>query len=105
MCIRDSLYAAIVVSNCFRIQLLEFITAVMLLQEFLSVCIGSPDGGQTSGLCGHNIHAIAVIGGHGGYTRSNELHYLVLNITILIYCCADCKRDIVWTNEQIRFAG
>ena len=77
----------------------------MLLQECLGVCIGSPDGGQAGGLGGHNVHAVTVVSGHGGNARSNELHYFILNIAILIYCCADCQRNIVRSNERSRFSG
>ena len=99
------LHAAVIVSYLCRIQLLERLASVMLLQEGLGVCIGSPDGGQTGGLGGHNVDAVPVVCGHGGYARSDELHYLVLHIAVLVDSTADSQGNVVGSNEGLGLAG
>ena len=77
----------------------------MLLQECPGVIIGSPDGGQAGGLGGHNIHAITVVSSHGRNAWSDELHYFILYIAILVNSSADSQCDIVRSNERLRFSG
>ena len=70
----------------------------MLLQEALGILIGPPDRGQAGCLGGHNIHAVAVVGGHVGDSGAYKLHHLVLYIAVLEYGADDGQGDILGTN-------
>ena len=97
--------AAVIVCDICRIQLLKLCTSVMLVKERLRCGIGSPDGGQAGGLGGHDIDAVSIIGGHAGYARAHELHYLILHITVLENRALDRKCDIVRTDEWLWLTG
>ena len=47
---------AVIISCRSRIQLFVIVCSSVNLIEFLNLLIGSPDGRQTGGLRGHNIH-------------------------------------------------
>ena len=53
-----------------------------LSQYDFDFIIGSPNRGQTGGLCGHNVHADSVICTEVGHTRSHELHNFILYIAV-----------------------
>ena len=77
----------------------------MGLQEGLRLPVGAPDGAQAGGLGGHNVHAVAVIGRHGGYARSHEFHDLVLDIAVFEDRADDGQGDVLRADKGLRLSG
>ena len=97
--------AAVVVSQRRRIQLAIVLPSAVGLQKGLRLPVGAPDGAQAGGLGGHDIHAVAVIGRHGGYARSHEFHDLVLDIAVFEDRADDGKGDVLRADKGLRFSG
>ena len=95
---------AVVICDVCRIQFLVCVRSAMHGEELLGVLIGAPDGGKTCGLGGHNVHAVSVIGVHRRNARADELHDLVLDISVFKYCADDCQRNILRADTRLRLA-
>ena len=74
--------AAVVVGHVGRLELAVVGGASVHGQEGVRVLVGGPDGGETGGLGGHDVHAIAVVGVHAGNAGTHELHDLVLDVAL-----------------------
>ena len=74
----------------------------MNLIEFLHLVIGSPDRGQTGGLCCHNINTDTVINTQIGYARSDKLHHFVFYKSVGKYFTDNGKRDILRSDTLLR---
>ena len=74
--------AAVVVGHVGRLELAIVGGASVHGQEGVRVLVGSPDGGETGGLGGHDVHAVAVVGVHAGNAGAHELHDLVLDVAL-----------------------
>ncbi len=94
----------VIVSDFCRIELLIIAFAVMFLQECMRILIRAPHGGQAGRFRRHDIHGIAVIGGHAGHAGSDEFHDLVLYVAVLIDRPADGQCNIVGSHPGLRLA-
>ena len=96
--------AAVVVGYIRGIQLPVILRSAVAYQELLGILVGSPDGGQAGGLCGHNVDAVAVIGGHLGDAGANEFHDLILDITLFEDCADDGQGDVLRSHVRSRLS-
>ena len=94
---------AVVIGNLSRIQLPVFLRAAVFLVVIPDNAVGSPDRGETGGLCGHDIHADPVIRREGGNARSDKFHHLIFYIAFLKHRADDGKGDILRTHARHRF--
>ena len=76
----------------------------MKAQIALCILVCSPNGRKAGGLCGHNIHAVPVIGAHGSHARSHKLHYFILHIAVLKYRADDRQRNILRSHAGHRLS-
>ena len=97
--------AAVVVGNIGGFQLFVGFGAVVLLEILLRHSVGLPDGRPAGGLGGHDIDAVAIVGGKVGNARADELHDLVFHVAVGIGGCHQRQRDVVRADAGVRLAG
>ena len=73
-------HAAIVIGDLSRVELAVLVRTAMRGKEVAGLVVGAPDGRQTGGLGGHDIHAVAEVAAHARDARPHELHDLVLDV-------------------------
>ena len=97
--------AAVVVGYIGRFQLFVGLRAVVLLEVLFRNIVCLPDGGPAGGLGGHDIDAVAVVGGKIGNAGADKLHDLVLHIAVGVGGGHQRQRDIVGADAGVGFAG
>ena len=73
---------AVIVGHCTWIQFLVVLRTAVDLKELADGLVSLPDGGQTGGLCGHNVNANTEICAQLVHAGAHELHDFVVHIAI-----------------------
>ena len=76
------LNAAVVVGDIGGLELAVVVAAAVHGQKRVRVLVGGPDARQASGLGGHDVDAVAVVGRHARDAGAHELHDLVLDVAL-----------------------
>ena len=77
----------------------------MDLVKFLDLVIRLPDGGQTGGLCSHNVNADSEICAQSRNSRPYKFHYFILHIAAAKYFSYDRKSHILRAYSLNRLSG
>ena len=99
------LNAAVIVGHIGGLQFLVGLRAVVLLEVLLCNIVRLPDGGPAGCLGGHNINAVAVVGGKIGNAGADKLHDPVLHIAVGVGGGHQRQRDIVGADAGVGLAG
>ena len=73
----------------------------MHLEVLLHLFVGNPDGGQASGLGGHDIDTVTEVDGQAGNAGAGELQYLVLHKTALEHGLHEGDGHVVRANTTL----
>ena len=96
------IHTAVVVGHIRGIQLFIIRLPAVQLQILPGILVRAPDGGQAGGLCGHHIHPVAEVRGHGRHARPHKLHHLILHVAILKHSPDNRQRDILRACSGLR---
>ena len=99
------LNAAIIVGHIGGLQFPIGLGAVVLLEVLFRNIVSLPDGGPAGRLGGHDINAVAVVGGKIGNAGADKLHDPVLHIAVGVGGGHEGKSDIVGADTGVGLAG
>ena len=98
-------YAAVIVCRMLRSHLFVCLRPSVVFKITLCFVVRHPDGAPAGGLRGHDVYGVPVFYRKSRYARTHELHYLIFDIAVLIYCSDDGQGHVMRAYAGPRASG